>query len=358
MLTLRSILIVVVFIMLITIQYGETTTEAQECRRITQSSLSPCRSIQSIELEKVEFNVQAIGDRCYPQLIFHGDFSTLKTKYVAGIIDSRHKQVADNFQYTNREFVDYSYPNDAYWTIAFFGYVTTDNFETILDDNSYTLMESRGYTRSELLNNSLSEKTHNLTDKYWVVFALSEAGLDYYVRSNIVGGAEQLLQPENEFRACARELERGIEADASERLRVVQRTAIQTQLEIAKADKAFYDSELAHYQEAIEILKPIITEASRARDEALESLAALQAIYQEHRELIKNYWDDTESAYGDYFNQLIDSTVEANNTVAQINQSIAAVEQMQSDINTLIAHAKTQADEAAKRLEQIGNANE
>ena len=357
MLTLRSILIVVVFIMLITIQYSETTIEAQECQRITQSSLSPCRSIQSIELEKVEFNVQAIGDRCYPQLIFHGDFSTLKTKYVAGIINST-QNAPNNFRYTNREFVDYSDSNDAYWTIAFFGYVTTDNFETILDDNSYTLMESRGYTRSELLNNSISEKTHNLTDKYWVKFSLSEAGLGYYVRSNIVGGAEQLLQPENEFRACARELERGIEADASERLRVVQRQAIQTQLEIANADKAFYDSEIIYYQEAIEILKPIISEASRARDEALESLAALQAIYQEHRELIKNYWDDTESAYGDYFNQLIDSTVEANNTVAQINQSIAAVEQMQSDINTLIAHAKTQADEAAKRLEQIGDANE
>ena len=169
-----------------------------------------------------------------------------------------------------------------------------------------------------------------------------------------VGGPKQLLDPQHEFLACVKELERQEKAIALERSRVVQRQAIETQLEIARADRDFYLSEITHYQEAIEILKPIIIEAKQTRDEALKKAEELQTIYQEHLSLIKEFWDDTESAYGDYFNKLIDSQVTINQTVAQINTSIESVEQMQADINKLIADARAKTDSAAKKITELG----
>ena len=79
-------------------------------------------------------------------------------------------------------------------------------------------------------------------------------------------------------------------------------------------------------------------------------------MYHEHLRLISQFWDDTESAYGDYFNRLIDSQVELNSLVANIEAKINSVQTMQADITRLITAAEIKAQEANDRISSIGNA--
>ena len=329
---------------------------AQECQRINESSLSPCRAVQDIQLEEAEFNVKPVGDRCYPQLILHGDLAELHQAILDKTVE-RQYHAGFSFKYGEASNDIDSY---VYHVLTFYRwpYPDPDNFELLLGPNSYIMTQSFGYTKNEVLTNSLRQTQYQLTDQYWIALTVSQSGLKYHIRSNKVGGPKELLAPENEFLTCVRELERREQAIALERSRVVQRAAIEAQLEIHTADRDFYVSEITHYQEAIEILKPIIQEANRIRDEALAKAEELQAIYKEHLELIKTFWDDTESAYGDYFNRLIDSQVEINQTVTRISESIESVEQMQADINKLIADAKTKADAATKKIAELGGSDD
>ena len=330
----------------------------KNAKEFSSSSLSPCRAVQDIQLEKAEFHVRAIGSNCYLQLIFHGDFSLLRQKILDGTVVSGDS--VDDFRASTEpiDFDAYS-AHLAYYRLNFYGgYRRAEDYETLLADDTYTLTYIYGYTKDHMLRYAVRDRNYELTDKYWLSLSLTEGAFRYSLRSNLVGGPPQFLEPENELAVCVRELERREQAIALERSRVVQRAAIEAQLEIHTADRDFYVSEITHYQEAIEILKPIIQEANRVRDEALAKAEELQAIYKEHLELIKNFWDDTESAYGDYFNRLIDSQVEINQTVTRISESIESVEQMQADINKLIADAKTKADVATKKIAELGGSDD
>ena len=333
-----------IVILAVSILYN-SDIHAQACERIG-SSLSPCKAVQKIDVDNIEFHVQPIEDTCHPQLIFHGDFSTLRAKYLDNTIGFKNSSVG-YFKYSSRQPIDFNTPNDAYWIIAFFGYVTPKDFDT------FTLTKTQGYIKEHLQTNSISAKTRNLTDKLWLDIQLVQGGLEYLIGSNIVDGPPQLLNPLNEFATCIAALERGEKADALARSRTVQQQAIQTQLEIAKADKDFYLTEIANYEKAIETLQPIIEEANQARDDAIKKAKELQELYQKHLNLIKKFWDDTESAYGDYFNQLIDSQAKLNETVSSINLNIATVEQMKLDINKLIANAKEEVDKANDKINEL-----
>ena len=324
--------------------------EAEECQRVTDSPLSPCRAVSDIQLDRVEFDVQAINNTCHPTLIFHGDFVTLRENLLDGTVNissARHplRSLAPG---------DWKVATEAIWEIRFArryeGGIADDAFGYVLSDTTYIAQEIRGFDQRELLYLDPQPRENMLDYRFWVSIRLTQGKGFYDAQSNKVPGPPQLLEPTNEFLVCKKELERREMADANNRARIIAQAAIEAQREIAIADKAFYDSEVAKYQEANALLAQTIVEASKARDEALASLDTLNSIYHEHLRLISNFWDDTESAYGDYFNRLIDSQVEINELVAGIEAKIASVQTMQDDITKLITAAEIKAEDAAERV--------
>ena len=321
---------------------------AQVCERINPAaSLSPCRAVPTIQLSHVEFDVQPIDNTCHPTLIFHGDFAILRAKLLDGSVrfNSTHSPLRSIFPGVH------DIDGDASWELKFGRYQgTTGDFGLILSDSKYVVQEIVGFSQRDLLYLDIQPIEEILDYRYWVAARLSQGVGSYVARSNRVPGPPQLLEPSNEFAVCLRELERRETADANERSRIVAQATIAAQREIAVADKAFYDSEIAKYQEANALLSQTIVEASKARDEALATAEVLNVLYIEHLRLISNFWDDTESAYGDYFNRLIDSQVELNSLVANIEAKMASVQTMQDDITKLITAAEIKAQNAAERV--------
>ena len=301
-----------------------------------------------IQLERAEFHVQAIGNSCHPQLIFHGDFTELHQAVLNGEITRSFSRV-DDFKV-----VDKPQWTGAYFALIFYGNSNFNDFETLLGPNSYTLTASIGRTKNELAQYPIQYRESYVTDQYYLKFKVNEDGLEYFVESNKVKVPNKLLTPKLEFDACISELERREEAIASEYTRIAENNRIKIQLEIHTADRDFYISEIEKYEEAIATLKPIIAEANRIRDEALAQAIKLQVIYKTYLEMLQTFWNDTEVAYVDYFTTIIDNSVEINSIVDEMDTTIESVESMQSEIEILITDAESKANKAANEIKELG----
>ena len=314
---------------------GAPRTASAECELLHPGGLNKtCRAAQSPTIERVNlqvtvftFPIQPQSDYCRLDVVFTGDFSSLK----AALDENRVTHGGWKALRVRGSDID---------------------LEFVAASGSDLRASISGYSYGYLNSYGLPSGLDRLSTTSSLVWQWIESGTRYQWDVPIPPPRES-ANPPALFLNCMHEIELAREKQERKVYITKHEIAVEMARQAALTEIAFLDGEVATMETALSDIQVLITQASEAINTALEKRRKLIILEEQYAETINAFWAEQTQAYMTFSAWAYERLDNIDQQIAQAEEFKATIQQLEAEFQAELQATRERIREKVKELEEL-----